>query len=88
MYSCISILTYVHGNELTFDTHKKCNFLGGYLCWNIADGYEGFNAFFLDYDEIINEHVAKGEWSFVQPAKKQENMLFEDAGYTYVMKKH
>ena len=61
---------------------------GGYLCWNIADGYEGFNAFFLDYDKIINEHVAKGEWSFVQPAKKQENMLFEDAGYTYVMKKH
>ena len=57
------------------------------MCWNIADGYEGFNAFFLDYDKIINEHVAKGEWSFVQPAKKQENMLFEDAGYTYVMKR-
>ena len=24
---------------------------------------------------------------YVIPAKKEENMLFEDAGYTYVMKK-
>lgn len=61
--------------------------LGGILAWNIADGYEGFNDFFLSYDKIINDHVATGDWEFVQPTKKMDNMLFEDAGYTNVMKK-
>ncbi|TRY67353.1 hypothetical protein TCAL_03289 [Tigriopus californicus] len=60
---------------------------GGILAWNIADGYEGFNDFFLSYDKIINDHVTKGDWEFVQPTKKMENMLFEDAGYTNVMRK-
>ena len=60
---------------------------GGILAWNIADGYEGFNDFFLSYDKIMTEHVEKGDWEYVMPAKKEEKMLFEDAGYTYVMKK-
>ena len=53
----------------------------------IADGYEGFNDFFLSYDKIIKEHIASGDWEEVQPARKDENMLFEDAAYTHVMRK-
>jgi len=60
---------------------------GGILAWNIADGYEGFNDFFLSYDKIIKEHIANGDWEEVQPARKDENMLFEDAAYTHVMRK-
>ena len=60
---------------------------GGYLIWNIADGYEGFNDFFTDYDFIMNKLVQEKKWQHVQPVKKLDNMLFEDAGYVYVMKK-
>ena len=60
---------------------------GGILAWNIADGYEGFNDFFLSYDKIIQEHISKGDWVEVMPVKKEANMLFDDAGYTHVMKK-
>ena len=60
---------------------------GGILAWNIADGYEGFNDFFLSYDKIIEEHISNGDWEYVMPVKKEENMLFEDSGYTYVMRK-
>ena len=61
--------------------------VGGILAWNIADGYEGFNDFFLSYDKIIAEHIKNGDWEEVYPVKKEENMLFNDAGYTHVMKK-
>merc|ERR1712119_205338 len=57
---------------------------GGILAWNIADGYEGFNDFFLSYDKIIKEHISKGDWEEVMPVKKEANMLFDDAGYTHV----
>ena len=60
---------------------------GGILAWNIADGYEGFNDFFLSYDKIIQEHISKGDWEEVMPVKKEANMLFDDAGYTHVMRK-
>ena len=60
---------------------------GGILAWNIADGYEGFNDFFLSFDKIIKEHVDKGDWIALVKKKKEENMLHEDAGYTWVMKK-
>ena len=60
---------------------------GGYLIWNIADDYEGFNDFFKDYDRILNKLVAEMKWQYVQPVKKLDNMLFEDCGYVYVMKK-
>jgi len=60
---------------------------GGIIAWNIADGYEGFNDFFTTYDEIYQKLIKDGSWAEVQGVKKLENMLFEDAGYTYVMKK-
>jgi len=60
---------------------------GGIIAWNIADGYEGFNDFFLNYNEIYNQLIKEGKWEEVRPVKKLENMLFDDAGYTYVMKK-
>ena len=60
---------------------------GGYLIWNIADSYEGFNDFFKDYDSIVTDLVITNKWQFVQPVKKLENMLFEDSGYVYVMTK-
>merc|ERR1712150_28602 len=60
---------------------------GGYLIWNIADDYEGFNDFFKDYDRILNKLVSEMKWQYVQPVKKLDNMLFEDCGYVYVMKK-
>jgi len=60
---------------------------GGYLIWNIADGYEGFNDFFKSYDSIINKLIQEKKWQYVQPVKKLENMLFEDSGYVYVLKK-
>ena len=60
---------------------------GGILAWNIADGYEGFNEFFKSYDAIVKQHTADGDWEEVRPVKKEENMLFEDAGYTYVMRR-
>ena len=60
---------------------------GGYLIWNIADGYVGFNDFFTDYDSIMNKLVIEKKWQYVQPVKKLDNMLFEDSGYIYVMKK-
>jgi len=60
---------------------------GGVIAWNIADGYEGFNEFFKTYDEIYKQLIKDGKWEEIQPVKKMENMLFEDAGYTYVMRK-
>jgi len=60
---------------------------GGIIAWNIADGYEGFNDFFLTYDSIYKQLIKDGRWEEVRPVKKLDNMLFEDAGYTYVMKK-
>lgn len=60
---------------------------GGTIAWNIADGYEGFNDFFLTYDKIYKQLIAEGKWKEIQPVKKLDNMLFEDAGYTYVMQK-
>ena len=60
---------------------------GGIIAWNIADGYEGFNDFFKDYDTIINQLIKEKKWQYVQPVKKLENMLFEDSGYVYVLKK-
>ena len=60
---------------------------GGYLIWNIADGYEDFNEFFASYNLILNDLVATKKWQFVQPVKKIDNMLFEDSGYVYVMRK-
>ena len=60
---------------------------GGYLIWNIADGYEDFNEFFASYNLILNELVTNKKWQFVQPVKKINNMLFEDSGYVYVMRK-
>jgi len=60
---------------------------GGIIAWNIADGYEGFNDFFLTYDAIYKQLISDGRWEEVRPVKKLENMLFEDAGYTYVMRK-
>ena len=60
---------------------------GGYLIWNIADGYEGFNDFFKDYESIITNLILEKKWQYVQPVKKLDNMLFEDSGYVYVMKK-
>ena len=61
--------------------------VGGIVAWNIADGYEGFNDFFTVYDKIIKDMIKNGDWSEVQPVKKMDNMLFEDSGYTHVMKK-
>jgi len=60
---------------------------GGLIAWNIADGYEGFNDFFLDYNVIYQQLIKEGKWAEVQPVKKLDNMLFDDAGYTYVMRK-
>ena len=60
---------------------------GGILMWNIAQGYEGFNDFFLDYDKILKGHIEKKDWEEVMPVRKLDNMLFEDAGFTYCMKK-
>ena len=60
---------------------------GGLIAWNIADGYEGFNEFFQTYDQIYQQLIQEGKWEEVQPVKKLDNMLFDDAGYTYVMKK-
>jgi len=60
---------------------------GGVIAWNIADGYEGFNEFFKTYDEIYKQLIKDGKWEEIQPVKKMDNMLFEDAGYTYVMRK-
>jgi len=60
---------------------------GGIISWNIAEGYEGFNDFFKTYDVIYKQLIAEKKWEEVQPVKKLDNMLFEDAGYTYVMKK-
>lgn len=60
---------------------------GGILAWNIAEGYEGFNEFFQSYTEIVEGLVTSEHWEYVMPVKKEENMLFEDAGYTYVMRK-
>jgi len=60
---------------------------GGILAWNIADGYEGFNEFFTNYDEIYQQLIKEGLWEEIQPVKKLDNMLFDDAGYTYVMRK-
>ena len=60
---------------------------GGYLIWNIADGYEGFNDFFQEYDAILNDLVKQNVWQFVQPVKKLDNVLFEDSGFMHVMKK-
>merc|ERR1712012_1355451 len=59
----------------------------GLIAWNIADGYEGFNDFFLDYNVIYQQLIKEGKWAEVQPVKKLDNMLFDDAGYTYVMRK-
>jgi len=60
---------------------------GGVIAWNIADGYEGFNEFFLTYDAIYKQLIADGLWEEIQPVKKLDNMLFEDAGYTYMMRR-
>eukprot|EP00088_Acartia_fossae_P021600 TRINITY_DN22996_c0_g1_i1.p1 TRINITY_DN22996_c0_g1~~TRINITY_DN22996_c0_g1_i1.p1 ORF type:complete len:293 (-),score=80.62 TRINITY_DN22996_c0_g1_i1:164-1012(-) len=60
---------------------------GGIISWNIADGYEGFNDFFKTYDQIYKQLIAEKKWEEVRPVKKLDNMLFEDAGYTYVMRK-
>jgi len=60
---------------------------GGVIAWNIADGYEGFNDFFKTYDEIYQQLIKDGKWEEIQPVKKLDNMLFEDAGFTYVMRK-
>jgi len=60
---------------------------GGVIAWNIADGYEGFNEFFLTYDAIYKQLIADGLWEEIQQVKKLDNMLFEDAGYTYVMRR-
>ena len=60
---------------------------GGVIAWNIADGYEGFNEFFKTYDEIYKQLIKDGKWEEIKPVKKLDNMLFEDAGYTYVMRK-
>lgn len=60
---------------------------GGIIAWNIADGYEGFNEFFTSYDEIYQQLINDKRWAEVQAVKKLENLLFEDAGYVYVMKK-
>ena len=60
---------------------------GGLIAWNIADGYEGFNDFFIDYNKIYQQLISEGKWAEVQPVKKLDNMLFDDAGYTYVMRK-
>ena len=46
---------------------------GGILAWNIADGYEGFNDFFLSYDKIIQEHISIADWIEVMPIKKETN---------------
>jgi hypothetical protein len=60
---------------------------GGVIAWNIADGYEGFNDFFTTYDEIYKQLIKDGKWEEIQPVKKLDNMLFDDAGYTYMMRK-
>jgi len=60
---------------------------GGTIAWNIADGYEGFNDFFKTYDKIYKQLISEGRWEEVKPVKKLDNMLFDDAGFTYVMKK-
>ena len=44
---------------------------GGILAWNIADGYERLNDFFLSYNKIIQEHISKGEWEDVMSVKKE-----------------
>jgi len=31
--------------------------------------------------------IKEGLWEEIQPVKKLDNMLFDDAGYTYVMRK-
>ena len=60
---------------------------GGVIAWNIAEGYDGFNEFFKTYDEIYKQLIKDGKWEEIQPVKKLDNMLFEDAGYTYMMRK-
>ena len=39
-----------------------------------------------EYDEIILGFVEDGTWEVVEK-RKDENMLFEDSAYTYVMRK-
>jgi len=60
---------------------------GGVIAWNIADGYEGFNDFFTNYDKIYKQLIQEGRWEEIKPVKKLDNMLFDDAGFTYVMRK-
>ncbi|XP_023328285.1 uncharacterized protein LOC111701299 isoform X2 [Eurytemora carolleeae] len=60
---------------------------GGIIAWNIADGYEGFNEFFKDYDKIYNQLIQDGSWVEVEPVQRMEEMLMGDAGFTYIMKK-
>ena len=60
---------------------------GGILAWNIADNYEGFNEFFLSCDKIFEEHTKNGDWEPIVWKKKDENMLFEDSAFTWVVRK-
>ena len=60
---------------------------GGVIAWNIAEGYDEFNEFFKTYDEIYQQLIKERKWEEIIPVKKIDNMLFEDAGYTFVMRK-
>jgi hypothetical protein len=64
----------------------KNNISGGILAWNIAEGYENFNEYFKSYNDIVSRHIEDGDWEQLEKIKR-EDMLFKDAGFTYIMRR-
>ena len=55
-------------------------FSGGYLIWNIAEGYEHYGTDYKRYDSIIQDHISKGRWKFQQPIRRLKKLVFTDCG--------
>lgn len=57
---------------------------GGFLMWNIAEGYEYFGKDFESYDMIIDELRALKQWEYYTPMKMVDRLVFTDSGAAYL----
>lgn len=57
---------------------------GGFLIWNIAEGYEHYGSDYEQYDQIIDELRAARKWEYVQPIRRFDQLVFTDSGSAYL----
>lgn len=48
--------------------------------WNIAEGFESYGRDFERHDAVVDGLVADGVWSYSEPVRRFQNLVFTDSG--------